>query len=106
MYFQGQTPRSTNFYWRRFRLADIPLDDPKEFELWLRDQWYKKDELMEQYLTTGRFPAMAESKIDYVETEVRPRHLWETLQIFTVVGICGLLWNNVRKAFQVFSKTA
>ena len=47
-YFQGRPPKSINLYWRRFRMSDIPLDDQKEFDLWLREQWYKKDELMEE----------------------------------------------------------
>ncbi|KAG6146989.1 hypothetical protein E4U28_007979 [Claviceps purpurea] len=102
-YFEGRPPKSVNLYWRRFKVADIPLDDPKEFELWLRDQWYKKDALMEQYLNTGRFPPLSGDKIDYVETEVRTRYPWEILQIFSVVGICGLLWHNMRRLLQTVS---
>lgn len=96
-YFEGRPPKSVNFYWRRFKLSDIPLDDQEKFDLWLREQWYKKDELMEEYLTTGRFPAMPESSIEFVETEVRTRYPWEILQVFTVVGIVGMLWHNVQK---------
>ncbi|KAG6280144.1 hypothetical protein E4U47_001496 [Claviceps purpurea] len=102
-YFEGRPPKSVNLYWRRFKVADIPLDDPKEFELWLRDQWYKKDALMEQYLNTGRFPPLSGDKVDYVETEVRTRYPWEILQIFSVVGICGLLWHNMRRLLQTVS---
>lgn len=99
-YFEGRPPKSVNFYWRRFRVADIPLDDQTKFDAWLREEWYRKDELMEQYLTTGRFPPLAGSEVEFVETAVRTRYPWEILQVFTVVGICGLLWNNVRKAIQ------
>lgn len=102
-YFQGRPPKSVNFYWRRFRVADIPLDDQQKFDAWLRDEWYKKDALMEEYITTGRFPAMAGSKTDFVETSVNLRHPWEILQLFTVVGIVGLAWNNVRKAWAFVS---
>lgn len=100
-YFRGRSPKSVNFYWRRFRIDDMPLDDQKAFDIWLREQWYKKDALMEEYLTTGRFPRMAASGPDFVESGVNTRHPWEILQVFTVVGICGLIWNNVRKAFQM-----
>ncbi|KAG6010367.1 hypothetical protein E4U21_006931 [Claviceps maximensis] len=99
-YFEGRPPKSVNLYWRRFKLADIPLNDAKEFDLWLRDQWYKKDELMEQYLNKGRFPPCSGAEADYVETEVRTRSPWEILQVFSVVGICGLLWHNVHKLLQ------
>ncbi|KAL6863443.1 hypothetical protein ACO1O0_003697 [Amphichorda felina] len=103
-YFQGRPPKSVNFYWRRFAVADIPLDDAEKFDAWLREVWYEKDALIEQYLTTGRFPAMVGAETDYVETEVKTRRPWEILQVFTVLGLCGLAWNNVRKAWQVAGK--
>ncbi|UNI17748.1 hypothetical protein JDV02_004069 [Purpureocillium takamizusanense] len=103
-YFQGRPPKSINLYWRRFRMSEIPLDDQKKFDLWLREQWYKKDELMEEYLKTSRFPPMAGAEAGFVETSVRTRHPWEILQVFTVVGLCGLIWNNVRRLFHAASK--
>ena len=103
-YFQGRPPKSVNFYWRKFRVADIPLDDQEKFNIWLREEWYKKDALMEEYMTTGRFPASVGAEKKYIETEVRTRHHWEVLQIFAVVGICGLIWNNIRKSIQLVSK--
>ncbi|KAK4210040.1 acyltransferase-domain-containing protein [Rhypophila decipiens] len=101
-YFRGQPPKSVNFYWRRFRVADIPLETAEQFDLWLRDRWYEKDALMEQYITTGRFPpspaeAVTSGHEGHLETEVRTKHWFEFLQIFVVVGIVGLLWNNVCK---------
>lgn len=105
-YFEGRSPKSVNFYWRRFRIADIPLDDQKEFDLWLRDQWYKKDELMEEYMTTGRFPAMVKSSTDFVETQVRTKYPWEILQIFSVLGVSTLLWSNVMKVYRAATKGA
>lgn len=64
---------------------------------------------MEEYILTGRFPTLTPGnantwegkKLDFVETQVRTRQPWEILQVFTVLGICGLLWNNVKKARQV-----
>ncbi|KAM0205434.1 hypothetical protein ACHAPA_009706 [Fusarium lateritium] len=97
-YFQGRAPKSVNFYWRRFRLSDMPLDDQEAFNLWLREEWYKKDALMEEYLTTGRFPAMAGSKLDHIETEVKTRQPWEILQVFAVIGTVGLIWYNIQKS--------
>lgn len=52
-------------YWRRFAVSSIPTDS-KAFEQWLRDRWIEKDTLMEQYLTTGRFPA--DDGADYTAT--------------------------------------
>ncbi|KAK3326206.1 acyltransferase-like protein [Apodospora peruviana] len=101
-YFRGQPPKSVNFYWRRFRIADIPLDDAEKFDVWLRERWYEKDTIMEQYVATGRFPpspaeAVTSGHQGFLETEVRTRYWLEFLQIFAVVGIVGLMWNNVSK---------
>lgn len=111
-YFQGRPPKSVNFYWRRFRVADIPLDDHDEFDAWLRERWYEKDAVMETYKQTGRFPPMAHdvnqpksTAIDYIETEVRTKYWWEFLQIFVVVGIFGLLGNIVAKVWFSFTRT-
>jgi lysocardiolipin and lysophospholipid acyltransferase len=78
MYFQGRPPPSVNMYWRRFAIKDIPLDDQEAFDLWLREKWYEKDAIIEEYVTNGRFPASAEAtsetKADrdgYIETEVK-----------------------------------
>lgn len=103
-YFQGRPPKSVNFFWRKFRVADIPLDDQETFNTWLREEWYKKDALMEEYLTTGRFPPSVGTKNAYIETQVRTKLPWEILHVFAVAGIVGLVWNNVRKAFQVVGK--
>ena len=102
-YFRGQRPKSVNFYWRRFRVADIPLESQEAFDLWLRERWYEKDDLMELYVSTGRFPpspgdAVTEGHEGFLETEVRTRHWSEVLQIFAVpvifavvVGVLGML---------------
>jgi hypothetical protein len=85
-------------------MSDIPLDNADEFDLWLRNEWYKKDALMEQYLTTGRFPALAGSKVDFVETKVRAKNPFEILQVFTIVGIAGICWHNVQRFGDVGAK--
>ncbi|KAK3896780.1 hypothetical protein C8A05DRAFT_39670 [Staphylotrichum tortipilum] len=106
-YVRGQSPKSVNFYWRRFRVADIPLADQEEFDLWLRDRWYEKDALLEQYITTGRFPpspadALTKGQESFLETEVRTRHWWEFAQIFTVVGAFALVVNLLLKTWTRF----
>ncbi|KAK3366148.1 acyltransferase-domain-containing protein [Lasiosphaeria ovina] len=103
-YFRGQPPKSVNFYWRRFRVADIPLETQEQFDLWLRDRWYEKDALMEQYLSTGRFPpspsdTVTKDRQGFIETEVRTRHRFEFLQVFAVLGMVGLLFNIASKTW-------
>jgi lysocardiolipin and lysophospholipid acyltransferase len=103
-------------YWRRFAVADIPLETQEAFDVWLRERWYEKDALMEEYMTTGRFPsdsaiangdkikfATSSKSIDdgYVETEVKPAHWWEFGQIFVVLAGFGLVANLSAKVYNV-----
>ncbi|KAL5334553.1 hypothetical protein BJX70DRAFT_391322 [Aspergillus crustosus] len=91
-YVQGRPPTSVNMYWRRFAVEDIPLVDQAEFDVWLRARWTEKDDLLEQYFETGRFPSDLAGSIDvasadanqfsaaengYVEAHVRLSHWTE-----------------------------
>ncbi|KAI9841495.1 MAG: hypothetical protein M1837_000656 [Sclerophora amabilis] len=122
-FIQGRPPKSVNMYWRRFPVSSIPLEDPKAFEDWLRDRWLEKDDLMEMYMQSGRFPANKapqsgssaprnvsseedkSSGPSYLETEARQSHWWEVGEIFVVLGgiiLVGILlakmWNSLRQA--------
>jgi len=91
-------------YWRRFAVKDIPLDNQEKFDLWLRERWYEKDGFMEEYLTTGRFPASAETKADqnaYIETEVKLAHWWDMARPLTYIVVSNFQTaraSRVRKA--------
>ncbi|KAF8857606.1 acyltransferase-domain-containing protein [Acephala macrosclerotiorum] len=110
MYLQGRPPPSVSMYWRRFAIADIPLDDHITFELWLRERWYEKDAYIEQYLTTGRLPptkaATNRAKKEagdeeYIETQVQLTHWWEVGNIFLVLATFGLLANILARVWNV-----
>lgn len=87
-------------YWRRFAVADIPLDDQQEFDAWLRARWTEKDELLDEYFETGRFPSALAGSIEvghgdarqlnaaedgYAEAHVRLGHWTEVGRIFRVI---------------------
>ena len=88
-------------YWRRFKIASIPLHDPVAFEKWLRNRWIEKDKLIDMYLRTGRFPA--DSGVDkdpkgqirrgagYIEAEIKAFHWYEFLQVFAPVGVLAMI---------------
>ncbi len=96
-------------------MSSIPLDDPEKFDIWLRERWTEKDALLEQYVTTGRFPeskdlAVHGSNSDpsqrrdqsgFIESNVKTAHFWEFLQIFTVLGIFGLVANILARIWNV-----
>ena len=78
----------------------------QEFDAWLRDRWTEKDELLEGYFETGRFPSSLKGSIDvgqgdatqltaaedgYAEAHVRLAHWTEVGRIFRVIfGIAFL----------------
>jgi lysocardiolipin and lysophospholipid acyltransferase len=108
MYITGQPPPSVNMYWRRFAVKDIPLGSGEEFDLWLRERWYEKDALLEQYVSTGRFPpntastSNGEVKVKeeaFIETEVKLGHWYEIGNIFVVLAVFGLVFRLLAKAW-------
>ena len=110
MYLQGRPPTSVNMYWRRFAVKDIPLHDQDEFDKWLQERWYEKDELIDYFLTEGYFPASKSAtkgeangvtKEGHIETEVQLAHWWEVGNIFVVLAVFGLVVNLGLKLWNV-----
>jgi lysocardiolipin and lysophospholipid acyltransferase len=114
-YLEGRTPKSVNMYWRRFAVSEIPLDDPKEFDEWLLERWREKDSLMEEYMTSGRFPGLKVSEVDgmkttvssengegrYIETEIKAEHWWEFGKIFVLLATFGLVTSILGRIYNM-----
>ncbi|KAF2231206.1 acyltransferase-domain-containing protein [Viridothelium virens] len=97
-FFEGRPPKSVNMHWRRFYIPDIPIDDKRKFEVWLRNRWREKDYLLEHFYRTGRFPAdekwiLKEGSVNssnsgasriapFIETEIKTKNLNEFVSIF------------------------
>lgn len=110
-YLQGRPPKSVNMHWRRFAVSEIPLDDQKEFEAWLVARWAEKDQLLEEYHETGKFPTDLEDSISggesadqkavasagYAEADVRLVHWTEVGQIFGVLAAVASLFKLLPK---------
>ncbi|KAG0244360.1 hypothetical protein BGX31_009298 [Mortierella sp. GBA43] len=56
LYVNKAQPKDLNMHLRRFAIKDIPESEP-EFIEWVRARWQEKDELMEEFYTTGKFPS-------------------------------------------------
>lgn len=56
-FFEGRPPKSVNMHWRRFHIDDIPIQNTKAFEVWLRNRWREKDYMLEYFQKHTRFPA-------------------------------------------------
>lgn len=103
VYFQGRPPKSVNMHWRRFAIKDIPYNDSEAMHEWILQRWREKDELIEAWFKTGKFPADPQAveiegaprdkefKTAYINTEVRPRSPVEFLQMFVPVLTAALL---------------
>jgi lysocardiolipin and lysophospholipid acyltransferase len=94
-------------YWRRFAVSSIPLSSQAEFEQWLMQRWREKDELLEQWYNTGKFPSDVAagdeskgiSKEGFIETEMMLSSWLEIGQIFVVLAAAALLVNVVLKCY-------
>jgi 1-acyl-sn-glycerol-3-phosphate acyltransferase len=54
--FEGRPPKSVNMHFRRFKISNIPIDNDKAFEVWLRNRWREKDYLLEHFSRFNSFP--------------------------------------------------
>jgi len=93
-FLEGRPPKSVNMHWRRFHVNDIPVDDEKAFEVWLRNRWREKDYLLEYFVRHNRFPSDVDWLIKgenktreapYIETQVKSGNWEEFLMIFAPV---------------------
>jgi hypothetical protein len=55
IYFESRGPTGVHVHLRRFRVADLPIDE-EAFTKWLLGVWAEKDELMAEFYARGRFP--------------------------------------------------
>lgn len=112
-FLQGRPPISVNLYWRRFAIKDIPLDTLESFQDWIEKIWREKDDLLDQYKSTGRFPADTtdastdgEKEPGYIETKIKLQSVAELGQIFVVAVTLALVANVVVRLLQQFSMLA
>ena len=101
-YFLGRPPKSVNLYWRRYAVADIPVDDPNAFQAWLEARWREKEQLLEHFFRTGLFPAdeaslpaIGNSKAGFVDSEMKLGSWYEVGQLFAVPAALVLVANVV-----------
>ncbi|KAI7280781.1 acyltransferase-domain-containing protein [Hortaea werneckii] len=117
VYFQGRPPKSVNMHWRRYKVSEIPVDDKEAMSQWVLQRWREKDELLETFNKTGKFPGDKEAvliegapqekewKTAYINTEVKPKTCGEFLQLFMPVIAAALVGRVCVQVFDlVFGK--
>jgi lysocardiolipin and lysophospholipid acyltransferase len=94
-------------HWRRFAIADIPLDDDKVFNEWVLARWREKDHLLQYFVENNCFPADEGVDKDgkkgagWIETEVRPVKWAEWVQVFIPTAALGLVINVLVKMVNI-----
>jgi len=89
LYFEGRPPTGVHMHWRKFRVADIPLEE-EEFDAWLRERWMEKDKLLDHFYRMGGFPE-GEMKV-CVRTEVKLKNAFgDVFSIFAVLALVAVV---------------
>ena len=94
-------------HWRRFAVKDIPVQDHEAFGEWVTERWREKDELLETFYNTGRFPGddTTNKQGEYIETDVRLQSRLEIGQIFIVLAAFAMVANVLVKLWEMLRGT-
>ena len=84
-YSEGRPP-PVHIHWRRFRVANIPLETLESFDEWLRDRWDEKDRLLAEHARAGQFPSDLRCE-ESIVTEVKLKHWTEIGAIAEVLAL-------------------
>ena len=80
---------------------------------WVLDRWREKDDMLEQFYKTGKFPGDVEAvhieggpqekewKTAYINTEVKARSPFEFLQMFAPVVAAGMIGSTLVRAIDM-----
>ena len=73
-------------------MSSIPMDDPKAFEAWLLERWREKDDILEQFMQSGRFPPNGRGTTFTKDETDQPPYFETKVQL---ASIGEYLWNFV-----------
>lgn len=76
--------------------VDVPEGEREAFDVWLRDRWSEKDQLMQRFYDTGSFsPSLDKSPA--LDIPLRLRHKSEILDAycFLIPAIVGYAWTKI-----------
>jgi hypothetical protein len=75
--------------------VDVPEDEREAFDVWLRDRWSEKDQLLQRFYDTGSFSSLDKSPA--LDIPLQLRHKIEILNAycFFVPAIVGYAWTQI-----------
>lgn len=56
LFFDGIAPKQVHYHLSYIALKEIPRGSADEFGEWLREKYYEKDRLLDEFYKTGKFP--------------------------------------------------
>ena len=73
--------------------VDVPEDERQAFDVWLRNRWTEKDQLMQRFHDTGSFSSSLD-KYPEINLPLQLRHKREVLDSFSffIPAIVGYAW--------------
>lgn len=76
--------------------VDVPEDERQEFDVWLRNRWTEKDQLMQRFYDTGSFSPSLD-KFPALDVPLQLRHTREILDAycFFIPAIIGYAWTKL-----------
>jgi len=81
--------------------ADVPEDERQTFDVWLRERWTEKDQLIQRFHDTGSFSSPLEKHLK-IDVPLELRHKSEVLNAFCffIPPIIGFAWAQIRHLAQ------
>ena len=78
--------------------VDIPEEEKQEFDLWLRELWRNKDQLITRFLERDSFVAEKSDVVAKVEFPLQLRHKREIPDAFCffIPALLGFLWAKLK----------
>jgi len=79
--------------------VDIPEKEKEKFDLWLRELWRDKDQLITRFLATGHFTEKPDAMAKPVDIPLELRHKREIPNAFCffLPALVGCLWAKLRR---------
>ena len=76
--------------------VDVPEDEREAFDVWLRNRWSEKDQLMQRFYDTGSFsPSLDKSPALDIPLQLRDKREILDAYCFFIPAIVGYAWTKL-----------
>jgi hypothetical protein len=81
--------------------VDVPEDERQTFDVWLRDRWTEKEQLIQRFHDSGSFSSPLD-KYPEINLPLQLKHRREVLGVFLffIPPIVGYAWTQLRRFTQ------